>query len=266
MLSTLWIGESIYLLWNCSAVQQTFKRRGNNYSFPDNIHYFFDQVTTIMSRDYRPTMEDWLKFRVRTTGSMEYYYDANDHTFVLYDLGGRRNERKKWMHHFRDVAAVIFCAALSDYHAVLFEDEKSNAMHESIQLFGNICDSKWFTNSEMILLLTKDDLFKVLIRAEISLSECFSPEKGWKKTPWPREYDYHPIIDDELKDQQHFSECHKVATNFIHDALMQVNKDPHRVIFCHVVDCVDEGNVQRVFWDIQNVVIRSSLRKRGLMM
>ena len=138
------------------------------------------------------------------------------------------------------------------------------------ELFAKICgaspSSRYFTNSEMFLLLTKDDLFKELLRAEISLSECFSPEKGWNKTPWPGEYDYHPIVDDEIKDQQHFRECHEVATKFIHDALMEVNKNPHRVIYCHVVNSIDQENVQQVFWDIQNVVIRSSLRKGGLMM
>ena len=34
--------------------------------------------------------------------------------FVVYDVGGQRNERRKWIHCFNDVTAIIFVAALSE--------------------------------------------------------------------------------------------------------------------------------------------------------
>ena len=40
----------------------------------------------------------------------------------MYDVGGQRNERKKWIHCFENVTAVIFVAALSAYDQVLYED------------------------------------------------------------------------------------------------------------------------------------------------
>ncbi|KAI9906292.1 hypothetical protein PsorP6_003964 [Peronosclerospora sorghi] len=39
-------------------------------------------------------------------------------TFVMYDAASSCNERKKWIHFFRDVTAVIFVAALSKYDQV----------------------------------------------------------------------------------------------------------------------------------------------------
>eukprot|EP00488_Nonionellina_sp_1-RS-2012_P001017 TRINITY_DN1616_c0_g1_i1.p1 TRINITY_DN1616_c0_g1~~TRINITY_DN1616_c0_g1_i1.p1 ORF type:complete len:238 (+),score=67.57 TRINITY_DN1616_c0_g1_i1:169-882(+) len=150
------LGRAIYMLWSLDAVRATFDRRGNTYSFPDNMDYFFTKVREIMMENYSPTVQDSLKCRVRTTGMIEYKYDIKENEFILYDVGGQRNERKKWIHHFADVAAVLFVCALNHYHAVLFEDEKKNALHEAIELFTEICNSKWFRKSEMILFLNKD--------------------------------------------------------------------------------------------------------------
>jgi len=41
----------------------------------------------------------------------------------LFDVGGQRSERKKWIHCFEDVTAIIFCVAMSEYDQVLQEDE-----------------------------------------------------------------------------------------------------------------------------------------------
>lgn len=44
-------------------------------------------------------------------------------SYRLFDVGGQRSERKKWIHCFEDVTAIIFCVALSGYDQVLHEDE-----------------------------------------------------------------------------------------------------------------------------------------------
>lgn len=43
--------------------------------------------------------------------------------YRLFDVGGQRSERKKWIHCFEDVTAIIFCVAMSEYDQVLHEDE-----------------------------------------------------------------------------------------------------------------------------------------------
>ena len=40
------------------------------------------------------------------------------------DVGGQRSERKKWIHCFEGVTAIVFCVALSAYDLVLAEDEE----------------------------------------------------------------------------------------------------------------------------------------------
>ena len=58
------------------------------------------------------------------------------------DVGGQRNERKKWIHCFEDVTAVVFLAALSAYDQVLMEKDNVNRLNEAIALFEHIVNSR----------------------------------------------------------------------------------------------------------------------------
>lgn len=53
-------------------------------------------------------------------------YEIEGTTFEMYDVGGQRNERKKWIHCFDNVTAVIYVAALSEYNQGMFEDANTN--------------------------------------------------------------------------------------------------------------------------------------------
>jgi hypothetical protein len=71
------------------------------------------------------------------------------------------------------VTAVLFCVALSEYDLKLYEDDTTNRMHESIKLFKEICNTKWFVNTSMILFLNKKDLFAGMVYYAILLSWWF---------------------------------------------------------------------------------------------
>jgi guanine nucleotide-binding protein G(i) subunit alpha len=47
----------------------------------------------------------------------------------MFDVGGQRSERKKWIHCFENVTSIIFCVALSEYDQVLLEE--SNQVWDS---------------------------------------------------------------------------------------------------------------------------------------
>jgi len=40
----------------------------------------------------------------------------------MFDVGGQRSERKKWIHCFEAVTSIIFCVSLSEYDQVLLEE------------------------------------------------------------------------------------------------------------------------------------------------
>lgn len=54
---------------------------------------------------------------------------------------------------------MIFVVALSEYDQVLIEDNSTNRMQESLQLFKQVCNNKHFLETSIILFLNKKDLF-----------------------------------------------------------------------------------------------------------
>ena len=67
---------------------------------------------------------------------------------------------RRRIHHFEDVTSVIFVASLSEYDQQLAEDPTMNRLCESLDLFSEISNSKWFARSALILFLNKRDLFE----------------------------------------------------------------------------------------------------------
>jgi len=53
----------------------------------------------------------------------------------MFDVGGQRSQRKKWIHCFESVTSIIFCTALSEYDQVLLEDE--NQVRHSYARMGS---------------------------------------------------------------------------------------------------------------------------------
>ena len=43
----------------------------------------------------------------------------------MFDVGGQRSERKKWIHCFENVTALLFVVAISGYDQCLVEDKDS---------------------------------------------------------------------------------------------------------------------------------------------
>lgn len=98
----------------------------------------------------------------------------------MFDVGGQRSERKKWIHCFENVTSIIFCVALSEYDQVLLEESNQvwglntpsvyytgtdkpgqNRMMESLVLFDSVVNSRWFMRTSIILFLNKVDLFRL---------------------------------------------------------------------------------------------------------
>merc|ERR1712048_1407349 len=149
-------------LWVDSGVQECFSL-SNEYQLNDSAKYFLDDLDRLGAKDYQPTEQDILRTRVKTTGIVEVHFSFKNLNFKLFDVGGQRSERKKWIHCFEDVTAIIFCVAMSEYDQVLHEDETTNRMQESLKLFDSF--------------LNKKDLFEEKILRS-ALTICFPEYAG----------------------------------------------------------------------------------------
>lgn len=47
----------------------------------------------------------------------------------MFDVGGQRSERKKWIHCFENVNALLFLVAISGYDQCLAEDKDGVSLH-----------------------------------------------------------------------------------------------------------------------------------------
>ncbi|KAF7830407.1 guanine nucleotide-binding protein alpha-2 subunit isoform X1 [Senna tora] len=117
------LAQEIETLWKDAAIQETYAR-GNELQVPDCASYFMENLRRLSDANYVPTKEDVLYARVRTTGVVEIQFSPvgenkkSGEVYRLFDVGGQRNERRKWIHLFEGVTAVIFCAAISEYAIV----------------------------------------------------------------------------------------------------------------------------------------------------
>ncbi|OON20819.1 g-protein alpha subunit, partial [Opisthorchis viverrini] len=124
-------------LWQDKGIQETFER-SNEYQLIDCAKYFLDKTEELGRPDYIPSEQDILRCRVLTSGIFETKFSVDKVNFHMFDVGGQREERRKWIQCFNDVTAIIFVAACSSYNMVLREDPSQNRVKESLELLGSI--------------------------------------------------------------------------------------------------------------------------------
>jgi len=230
------LGQAIKLLWADASIQATYENRSHFQLF-DSAKYFFERIDEICQDGYIPSQQDVLRSRVRTTGIVENEFEIDGNKFKMYDVGGQRNERKKWIHCFENVTAVIFCAAISEYDQVLYEDENTNRIIEALNLFEEICNSRWFRETSMILFLNKRDLFAEKLPI-VPLSQFFPEYTG---------------------DNSYESGC-----EFMQEQFETRNRNPEKQIYTHITCATDTDNIKVVFNAVKDIIIRKSLNEAGL--
>eukprot|EP01084_Bolivina_argentea_P128093 226469_1 len=116
------IANKVHLLWQDDGIRNTFDKRAR-FGVTDSTGYFFDEIRRVSSANYIPSIEDILLCRHRTTGVVDKLISIKGTQLRIFDVGGQRAERKKWIHCFEHVTGVIYVASLSGYDEAMYEEE-----------------------------------------------------------------------------------------------------------------------------------------------
>ena len=223
-------------VWKDPGIQEAFAQ-SSKFQLVDNCAYFMERIEQVAQPDYVPSDQDILRARSKTTGILETVFTISPLTFRIVDVGGQRSERKKWIHCFQDVTAIIFCVSLSEYDQRLDEDETTMRMVESLRLFRQIVNSAWFASSDIILFLNKKDLFEEKIQ-RVPLTEAFKSYTG------PNEAE--------------------PAAKYIQAQFLAQCDDSKKSIFPHITVATDTSNIATVFTAVRTMLMGKAVSDSGL--
>ncbi|KAB1219854.1 Guanine nucleotide-binding protein alpha-1 subunit [Morella rubra] len=249
------LAQEIETLWKDAAIQETYAH-SNELQVPECTHYFMQNLQRLADANYIPTKEDVLYARVRTTGVVEIQFSPvgenkkSGEVYRLFDVGGQRNERRKWIHLFEGVTAVIFCAAISEYDQTLFEDENKNRMMETKELFDWVLKQPCFKKTSFMLFLNKFDIFEQKV-LQVPLNEC-----EWFK-------DYQPVS----TGKQEIEHAYEFVKKKFEELYFQSTAPDcvDRVFKIYRTTALDQKLVKKTFKLVDETLRRRNLFEAGLL-
>jgi guanine nucleotide-binding protein G(i) subunit alpha len=244
------LANDLQLVWAHADVQEMVKER-QKFHLQECAVVFFNELRTYpewAGPGWLPAVDDCIRARVRSSGVVEEPITIDGTTFMIFDAGGQRSERRKWIHYFDRVNALMFVTSLTAYAENLFEDETQNNMVESLALFENLANSKWFHSTPILLFLNKRDLFEVLfVEQQVPLDVS----------------GYFPDAPDSTNPD--------VAVRYIIDQYVgrkrlnpnHPNETIANLLYPHVTTAVDRSNTQKVFDTCKTIIIKQALQSTG---
>ena len=134
------------------------------------------------------------------------------------------------------MTSVLFVISIAEYDQTLEEDPNTNRMEDSMQLFGQIVNNKYFEKAPFIIFFNKYDIFKEKI-----------PSKGIQNT-FP-DYDGPP---DSVEESLEFLR-RKYLSQIETDNLCE------KLIYTHTTTATNTELVEYVFRDVMRAVLKPLL-------
>ncbi|KAJ6249076.1 g protein alpha i subunit [Anaeramoeba flamelloides] len=169
-------GKTMATLWTDPALKKTWLKR-EKFQIAENSDYFWDNINRIYSEKFQPSNKDILYCRIPTVGVKEILFNIGDKQWRIVDVGGQRNERRKWIHQFENVDLLLFIVGVSEYAKNLYEDKNMNRMHESIKVWKDTLKTNHFKKIPTTIIFNKIDIFKETL-SRVSLKHCFPEYTG----------------------------------------------------------------------------------------
>lgn len=280
-------------IWKTQVAQEAYTR-SNEYQLIDCAKYFLDKIQEISQPQYSPSNQDILRCRIWTYGIFETKFtvkqkSGTDVNFHLFDIGGQRDQRRKWIQCFNDVTAIIFVVACSSYNMLLREDQNQNRLTEALDLFFQIWNNRWLKEISCILFLNKQDLLKEKIELDqekTNLETYFPDFAGYLRMNAPDYFDgpdyyldendpegEHPIYNLTLKEgidlRSYREEKVLKAKEYIKAEFVNISESDSPQLkhqcYYHFTCAIDTQNIDRVFNAVTDIIQRIHLGGYGLL-
>ena len=114
-------------------------------------------------------------------------------------------------------------------------------MEETLNLFNEICNSKWFINTSMILFLNKKRFISTKL---LGLND----NKSVSLTTCPVFHDY------KGPDQDYDS-----AIEYIEDKFLAQNMNPDKKVYYHITCATDTKIMTQIFESVKDIIINQAM-------
>ncbi|EAL67402.1 G-protein subunit alpha 12 [Dictyostelium discoideum AX4] len=222
------VSDNIKYLWNSKQIQSIYNNTNRIFQLNDSTEYLMSNIDRY-SKPFKPTQNDFLRVRVKTTGIVEADFKIEAVPFKLVDVGGQKNQRRKWIHCFQDITCVLFVTSINDYDTLLEEDNSTSRFTDSLELFREMVNSNWFTKSPFVLFFNKIDLFKEKI----------------KRIP----------VSQHLKDFNGNDHSYEETSQFIKNKFHTTIKNSNKIVYHHFTCALDSRAIEVVFNSIQHSLL-----------
>ncbi|KAL0564450.1 hypothetical protein V5O48_017597 [Marasmius crinis-equi] len=147
--------------------------------------------------------------------------DQDLREYHVWDCGGQKTERRKWIHMFQEVGVLVVVVSLIEYDSELAEDW-GDRMEDSLIVFGALCNSPWFAETKIVVFNKLDALERKLRR---SPPEHYFP-------------DYTGGADVES------------ACEYLKHRFLGLNRQPRKVITVSFINSLNQTEVEALFQTI----------------
>ncbi|KAJ6502886.1 guanine nucleotide binding protein, alpha subunit [Mycena vitilis] len=233
--------EDMRRLWAHPTIHALLESKG--IRLQEAAGFFLDELDLVISPNYIPTDDHILRARLKTLGVSEHRMQLSDPSggavreFRIFDVGGERVQRPKWIPYFDDMSCIIFLAPISAFDQKLDEEPGINRLADSFELWKRIASSKLLQKTSLILFLNKVDILRAKLKSGIQF------------TDYVASYGRRP---------NDFDSASRYMEKKFRGILKDVSPVP-RMFYCHLTNAIDAKATRFVLAGIKDRLIRSNL-------
>ncbi|XP_017087486.2 guanine nucleotide-binding protein G(f) subunit alpha [Drosophila bipectinata] len=262
--------DHVMALWNDVGIRACYNR-SNEFPLLDSAKYFLDNFERISDVEYIPSTEDILHSRKITTGISQISFrveipksmGGGEQEFRMYDVGGQRDQRNKWIQVFEGIQAVLFLISCSEFDQNLREDPTQNRLQEALKLFRAVWQNRFLASAGLIVFLNKYDIMERKIRAGKHIVDYFPEYEDFCKRPQQ----------DNCFDESDWTKM------FIKQKLVDITQEPfkrhsrnqvdlgtsERECYYHFTVATDTRCIKDVFCDVQKMILSENVAGTSLL-